>query len=193
MDLNCPILLIVFSSLLIFCTCQFNQDERLVQNINKIRRLPGLDVCGISSSTFETKIINGRPAELGSYPWMALVGYKLKQSQETQVPRWLCAGSLITDLYVLSAAHCLDPRVIATRRQLVPTTVRLGELDLDPDVDDGARPINVDIETVIFHEQYNNNLKINDIGLIRLKTKVPYSGMYVFVVSFYIICYKLSV
>uniref|UniRef100_A0A1B6H1G6 Peptidase S1 domain-containing protein n=1 Tax=Cuerna arida TaxID=1464854 RepID=A0A1B6H1G6_9HEMI len=177
MDKNFPILLITLSSILISCSCQLNQDDRLVQNINKIRRLPGLDVCGLSSSSFETKIINGRPAELGAYPWMALVGYKLKQSQETQVPRWLCAGSLITDLYILTAAHCLDPKVITTRRQLVPTTVRLGELDLDPNVADGARPINVDIERVIFHEQYNNNLKINDIGLIRLKTKVPYSDL----------------
>uniref|UniRef100_A0A1B6KZV1 limulus clotting factor C n=1 Tax=Graphocephala atropunctata TaxID=36148 RepID=A0A1B6KZV1_9HEMI len=176
MDSNYQGILIVISSLLIFCSCQLGQDENLRQNLNKIRKLPTLETCGQSSSLFETKIINGRPADLGAYPWMALIGYKLGQSQEDP-PRWLCAGSLITDQYILTAAHCLDPGVLGSNRQWTPTTIRLGELDLDPDVVDGASPIDIDIENVVYHKNYNNDLKINDIGLIRLKTKVTFSEL----------------
>jgi len=140
----------------------------------KIRKLPNLEVCGRSSNTFEVKIINGKPAELGAYPWMANIGYVSRAGQE---PQWLCAGSLITDQHVITAAHCLDPKILQARRSWTPTTIRLGELDLDPKVVDNATPTDFAIEKIDFHQQYDNDKKVNDIGLIKMKTKAKYTDL----------------
>lgn len=55
--------------------------------------------------------------------------------------------------------------------------VRLGDLDLNPDVDDQATPVDVPIERVITHERYFRGGKnINDIGLLKLKHAVNYTS-----------------
>lgn len=51
----------------------------------------------------------------GAYPWIAAIGYT---STGFDGPFWSCAGSLVTDQYVVTAAHCLDPRRIQISRPL---------------------------------------------------------------------------
>lgn len=48
---------------------------------------------------------------------------------------------------------------------------------MDPNVDDGAMPVNVSIERVVTHERYNDNGKIvNDIALLKLKHAVTFNS-----------------
>lgn len=54
--------------------------------------------------------------------------------------------------------------------------VRLGDLDLNPNVNDGAIPQDFKVEKINIHEQYDNRKKINDIGLIKMKDKVTFTG-----------------
>jgi len=56
------------------------------------------------------------------------------------------------------------------------TTVRLGELDLDPTVIDNATPLDVPVERSIIHEQYSGNKMVNDIALVKLKNSVTFNG-----------------
>lgn len=57
--------------------------------------------------------------------------------------------------------------------------VRLGDLDLDPNVKDGAFPVDVVIDGVITHERYLHEKKqINDIALLKLKEKVNFNGKF---------------
>lgn len=47
------------------------------------------------------RVANGNETEFGELPWMALLRYN-NPSQPFQ-----CGGSLITNRYVLTAAHCM--------------------------------------------------------------------------------------
>lgn len=54
--------------------------------------------------------------------------------------------------------------------------VRLGELDLDSDVNDGATPVDVPVEKSIPHSRYNPQLMVNDIALLKLKYTVTFNS-----------------
>ena len=55
-------------------------------------------------ATLDRKILNGYEADVGEYPWLALLGYTSARGGN---PQWKCGGSLIGDQHVLTAAHCV--------------------------------------------------------------------------------------
>jgi len=80
--------------------------------------------CGIEGSNAEF-IVGGEDAELGQYPWMALLGIERRGKV-----KWTCGGTLINKWYVLSAAHCAEKDY-----------VRLGEWNIvDPNVHEEDSP-----------------------------------------------------
>ncbi|XP_036449654.1 trypsin-3-like [Colossoma macropomum] len=68
-----------------------------------------------------------------------------------------CGGSLITSLWVVSAAHCYKSSI----------QVRLGEHNID--VNEGTEQF-ISSSKVIRHPNYNSNTLNNDIMLIKLKS-----------------------
>lgn len=50
------------------------------------------------------KIMKGTKANVGEYPWMALLAYK---SNVDAILTFNCGGSLISAKHVLTAAHCV--------------------------------------------------------------------------------------
>ncbi|VVC38435.1 Proteinase, regulatory CLIP domain,Peptidase S1A, chymotrypsin family,Serine proteases, trypsin family [Cinara cedri] len=132
-------------------------------------KLPSRDECG-KVKVSAGKIVGGNVVELGFWPWMVALGYQ-SYYKNTGVTHWLCGGTLISDRYVLTAAHCTAD---TTYRKLV--TARLGDLDLNPDIPDDATPLDVPVERIITHAEYNSQSFTNDISLVKLNTTVTFTN-----------------
>lgn len=135
--------------------------------------------CGTSVND---RIVNGNETVVFQFPWVALLMYRNIEEDGELIGN--CGGSLISDRYVVTAAHCL-----AKTDHLKLEVVRLGEHRLSTARDcnnytsggvvelDCAEPVeDVAIEDVIVHEQYRPRRKFsgNDIGMIRLARKVTF-------------------
>ncbi|XP_063215918.1 CLIP domain-containing serine protease B4-like [Bacillus rossius redtenbacheri] len=131
--------------------------------LEKRRQLVDVDECGMSLSE---RIVGGRTASLGAFPWIARLGYKRTGSQQVM---YRCGGSLITRNHVVTAAHCVTS--LPSGLQLV--SVRLGELDerTDPDCDaaECADPVqDFSPLSVVAHPGYNRPKYRHDIAVVRL-------------------------
>ncbi|XP_068443731.1 serine protease 27-like [Clinocottus analis] len=111
--------------------------------------------CG--RAPMNTRIIGGQTASPGSWPWMVSLNSE---------DRPFCAGSLIHNQWVLTAAHCLTGSDIRT------TTVFLGRqsqsgLNFDE--------VSVTLEKIVRHPSYNSLTNENDICLLKLSVPVAFT------------------
>lgn len=114
-------------------------------------------------------IIGGSNASFGEFPHMAAIGY----TNYIVGYSFLCAGTLISDRYVLTAAHCSRS---PESRNPEPVIVRLGDHSLDPRVQDGATPIDVPIRRIYIHPKYKSPIVYHDIALLELTRRVLFSS-----------------
>ncbi|XP_069802769.1 chymotrypsinogen A-like [Dendropsophus ebraccatus] len=95
-----------------------------------------------------SKIVNGEEAVSGSWPWQV--------SLQTNTAFHYCGGSLISDLWVVTAAHC----EVSTSDRVI-----LCEHDLSSN----AEPIQTkSIARVLTHPGYSDSTFTNDIALVKL-------------------------
>ncbi|KAL1394705.1 hypothetical protein pipiens_011769 [Culex pipiens pipiens] len=104
-------------------------------------------------------IVGGEAAKLGEFPHMGAIGYR---NPDTGRVEFRCGATLISERFVLTAAHCRNADAVV---------VRLGDLDLESEAD-GADPRDFEIEEFIKHPEYTSRTKYNDIALVRLATPV---------------------
>lgn len=101
-------------------------------------------------------IVGGSKANLGAWPWLALIGEKRRSTTE-----WFCGGSLLNEKFVITAAHCLGK--FKKNRLLV----RLGEFDLNYDTDGRHQDLLVD--RIFLYPDYRPSRKHHDLALLRLR------------------------
>ncbi|XP_065204623.1 proclotting enzyme-like [Planococcus citri] len=124
--------------------------------------------CG-KSSRKGLNISGGKNATLGDWPWMVTLVYRTVRDP---TPMYRCGGTLISDRWVLTAGHCVQ--YIGS---LILQSVRVGDLNLDDKLDDGASPINIPVEKVIPHHGFTSTPGVtNDIALLRLKYPVNFTA-----------------
>ncbi|XP_050511893.1 serine protease 7-like isoform X2 [Diabrotica virgifera virgifera] len=123
------------------------------------------------------RLFGGVETFLKEHPWMVLLGYKTRSGRF----KWSCGGTLISQRYVLTAAHCVTGEIEHVVGKL--TYVKLGSHDRTKEIScdiTGAcnqKTVITGIESLSFHENYNANDKTsgNDIAVIRLNQTVEYS------------------
>ncbi|XP_053698574.1 trypsin-1-like [Sabethes cyaneus] len=110
--------------------------------------------CGINSNS--SRVIGGQEAEEHKYPWMVALYYKNK---------FTCGGSLINELYVLTAAHC----VFNTDRSLFSVKFLLHDRR-NPGPESFERRV-----SYIMTNWFINALVFitNDVALLKLNATVP--------------------
>ncbi|XP_043268692.1 serine protease snake-like isoform X2 [Venturia canescens] len=105
--------------------------------------------CGIVDTPL---IIGGVRAKPLEFPHMAVIGYG-------DPVAWLCGGTLVSDLYVLTAAHCLDSS------GQIPSKIRVGLTDLkNPESGMQERKV---VERIA-HPEYKIPARYHDIALLKI-------------------------
>ncbi|XP_017783435.1 PREDICTED: serine protease snake-like [Nicrophorus vespilloides] len=97
------------------------------------------------------------------YPHMAVLGYG---SNSTQKLNWSCGGSLISEKFVLTAAHCLNHKEFGPVKY-----VRIGDLNLKL-TNDSVKHQDFLVANTIKHPSYKRPSKYHDIALIELDHSV---------------------
>lgn len=109
-------------------------------------------------------IVGGEPAAPGEFPFMAALGFYVENSID-----WRCGGTLISERFIVTAAHCTDSRDAGP-----PRVVRLGEIDLTKSAGKRSR-FDFDVANIITHPDYNFPLRYNDIALLKLNKNVRFT------------------
>ncbi|XP_057677953.1 coagulation factor IXb [Corythoichthys intestinalis] len=116
----------------------------------------------------DQRIVGGYEAKAGDLPWQAAL---LSRSNGVVDKLPFCGGSLLNDLWVITAAHC----IVQLRMAGHDFFVRLGEHDVD--AHEGTES-NHEVAEVLVHKSYKyQKSKFNhDVALIRLAVPVVMSA-----------------
>jgi len=117
-------------------------------------------ICGEArpESHQHARIFGGSQTDDKEYPWMARVGDD-------------CGGALISDQWVVTAAHCVTHQTWFDEFEVVNKRVELGQHDLS------SIAMIKKVEKVIVHDQYGEGFPFifNDIALLKLEDPVDFN------------------
>lgn len=112
--------------------------------------------CGVIN--LENRIVGGRPTGVNRYPWVARLVYD---------GHFHCGASLLTQTYVLTAAHCV--------RRLKRSKIRVILGDHDQFMTSEAPAKMRMVSAIIRHRNFDANSYNHDIALLKLRKPVEFS------------------
>ncbi|XP_052895654.1 chymotrypsin-1-like [Anopheles moucheti] len=106
----------------------------------------------------DRRIVNGTDASIFDYPFMV--------SLRGSTGGHSCGGSILSDLWVMTAAHCVSATTPCLQ------TIQVGRTNISREVDDSV----YGIAKVISHPGYDSRTShINDIALLKLERPLTFS------------------
>ncbi|KAJ9578624.1 hypothetical protein L9F63_005114, partial [Diploptera punctata] len=109
----------------------------------------------------ESRIVNGQETGVNEYPMMAGI-------VDGEIRELICGGTIISNRYVLTAAHCLVNRIPAN------VGVLIGEHNIATGTETNSTKL-LRAELLIGHPDYDSATQINDIALIKVVSYIYYS------------------
>ncbi|XP_063952226.1 uncharacterized protein LOC129256030 [Lytechinus pictus] len=121
-----------------------------------------LHICGRAQERI-ARISTGMRAPRGAAPWMA-------QLWSVQSGRMFCAGSIINEYWIITAAHCVE----AQSHSASTLKIQLGDYDrLMPETHQRA----YDVAEIVVHEGFNSQVQLDhDIALIKLSERIEFNN-----------------
>ncbi|CAH2084081.1 unnamed protein product [Euphydryas editha] len=123
------------------------------------------NLCGVRPLMKSGRIVGGKDAKFGEWPWQVLVR---ESTWLGLITKNKCGGVLITNRFVTTAAHC-QPGFLAS---LIAV---FGENDISKDVEP-RRPVTKNVRRVIVHRQYDAATFENDLALLELDSPVQFDA-----------------
>ncbi|XP_078471544.1 cubilin-like isoform X1 [Lampetra planeri] len=139
----------------------FMQEYGFSLEFYKVGPLPANRECGwipVAERRVNNRIVGGYEARLGEWPWQASLH---------NFNRLACGGSLLSDRWVVSAAHCFVSNNTNT------WTVYLG-LHSQNDLS-ASTVVARSVNRILIHERYNRSSHDYDIALMELSERVSFT------------------
>ncbi|KAI4469723.1 polyserase-related [Holotrichia oblita] len=128
----------------------------LLAFVSFVAAVPTIDSDSRIDVTGDWKVVGGSNAATGAYPFIV----SLRSSSNSH----FCGGSIINNLWVLTAAHCLVGSSASSVNAVVGTNTLLS----------GGSSIRA--SRLLVHGNYNPNTIANDVGVIQLAASITYSN-----------------
>ncbi|XP_031619380.1 ankyrin repeat domain-containing protein 50-like [Contarinia nasturtii] len=141
---------------------QSKKNSKIIGLLKKTPRISEM-VCETYGKLPTPHILGDEKMEDGDFPWMAALGYLVRNRLV-----YRCSGTIISDQFVLTSAHCT--------RMGVLRKVRLGKTSLADSKHYTVTPVMRDIQNITIHSGYDRLTMSNDIALIRVVDKIPFNN-----------------
>lgn len=114
--------------------------------------------CGQTNVQINTRIVNGENAVPKSWPMMVSL-----QSYNSNLPNHFCGGTIVSESYILTAAHCVD--MYPADSSSIDLAIAAGIRDINQ-----SDPIIRQVDKIIIHPSYIRGYYdiYNDIALLHL-------------------------
>uniref|UniRef100_A0A336LKX8 CSON006987 protein n=1 Tax=Culicoides sonorensis TaxID=179676 RepID=A0A336LKX8_CULSO len=113
-----------------------------------------------SKNSWDSRIIGGRTASLGQFPYQASL-----QRTRNSVIKHVCGGSVYNEKWIITAGHCIAYFNTTTESRIV-----VGSVDLEI-----INPTFYHVKKFIIHPKFDKNLKTNDIALVQTQNEIIFS------------------
>jgi len=117
--------------------------------------------CGLAKRT--NRIVGGEETEVNEYPWQ--VGLMFSRHDGVS-----CGGSLISDQWVLTAAHC------TVYMDSDPTSIKVVLGDHDIETTSESTRLLSDLSEIVNHPEYDDDTTDFDFALLKLQHPIDFSA-----------------